>query len=99
MTYDLPIGTYQETYNSISFLFPFSLTGTTIEMKVFTIGKSVIAEYSTLDKLEIDANESTRLRIKTHDVTINPGNYTYKIKITRDGIKKTYLSGNWSITD
>jgi hypothetical protein len=109
MTYNLPLGVYQETYNSVSFLFPFSLTGATIEMIIYTPGKSVViiytlgnaisTMYTIADNLEIDANENKRLRIKTHEMAIQPGNYIYKIKITKDNVKKTYLTGNWSITE
>jgi len=99
MIYDLPTVEQDNTFEEMSFLFPFPLTGLTIELKFYyPNSRTSFASYTLGNNLEIDANESKRLKIKSHIVTIEPGSYYYKLKLNPDDIRTTYLNGNWTIT-
>jgi len=100
MAYNLPQATYDETYDLQKFIFPFSLTGAEVEMRVYKSNSKLPLEtYTTSDNLEIDTENDKILNIKEHIITIEPGIYNYKIRVTIEGKRRTYLTGNWSIVD
>jgi hypothetical protein len=98
MTYNLPDGIFEEIYNEVPFLFPFSLTGAILEMKIYRPG-STVSMITYTDNLEIDPTESKRLKIKEHEMGIKPGYYFYKIRISIEGVRRTYIHGYWLINE
>jgi hypothetical protein len=103
MIFDFPPLAHDDTFRELTFLFPFSLTGLTIELRVYGFKKygkpNLVYTYTLSNHLKIDASESKRLILETHDLEIEPGVYTYKLKLNPEGIKATYLTGSWTITD
>jgi hypothetical protein len=94
MYYNIPHGKYGQTFEEISILFPFSLTGTTIKILLHPTEE----EYTIANgKLQIDPSESKRLKILSHSITLKPMRYKYELIITRSGETKTYIKGNFNI--
>jgi hypothetical protein len=96
MTYNLPTVEQGDDFEEVSFIFPFSLTGLTIDMIVYnSVGPKAVFNYNKY--LKIDIMNNKKLKIETHAVTIQSGNYGYKIKLNPGNIRTTYLEGNWLI--
>ena len=93
-TYDAGVA-FQIVINDI----PLDLTTGIVKMFIYKYGQSAIEFTPENNKLEIDANDTSKLRITIQDIDFPIGNYNYKIKITVNNIKKTYIKGNWNIID